>query len=321
MLALRDLVKYLRVLRLRASVEPITEDYRGWSWFKEPVKPPSYRSISLSDFAYLYCQSMRNIYLKYILKVEPKITKPLVEGAVLHEIVYGAIEDVRRIIYNGAEPENLIELLSNVSDRVDGTIEKVLSIRNTSLSEKDREEIAQKAASLYRHLVLYYAGELKRVETEIVDARPDALLGQVVPQFVQFHVDGYLIGLSRRLVVDAVMPGVIIELKFGNVVTLESIKTALAGYALAIESDYEIPVDFGLAVKVTFTRVIKGDKITFVPRVTVTPVYLSNEVRYQFLMLRDEAYDVLESQRDPGIARNCPEYCPYYHICRSSVSS
>ena len=319
MLALRDLVKYLRVLRLRASVEPITEEYRGWSWFKEPVKPPSYRCIALSDFAYLYCQSMRNVYLKYVLKVEPRVTKPIIEGAVLHEVFYAAIEDVRREIYGGSEPDELVNLTSSVVYRVDRIIEKVLSHRNTVLTERDREEITQKAISLYKHLVLYYVGELKRVESEVIDPRPDALLGQVIPHFVQFHVDGYLVGLSRRLVVDAVMPGVIVELKFGNVVSLDSIKTALAGYAIAIESDFEIPVDFGLAVKVVFTRVCKDDKVLFIPRISVTPIYLSNEVRYYFLSLRDEVYDIVESQRDPGVARTCPEYCPYYHICRGGA--
>ncbi len=321
MLALRDLVKYLRVLRLRASVEPITEDYRGWSWYREPVKPPSYRNISLSDFAYLYCQTMRNVYLKYVLKVEQKITKPLLEGTILHESVYAAIEDVRRLLYDGASPDELLSLLSHACERVNNIIEKVVSLRNASLTERDRDDIHHKALSIYKHLVLYYAGEIKRVETDVVDYRPDTLLGQVIPHFVQFQADGYLIGLSRKLIVDAVMPGVILEMKFGNMVSLDLVKTALAGYALAIESDYEIPIDFGLAVKISFTRLCRGNgKIEFLPRVVVTPVYLSDEVRYRFLSLRDEAYDIIETQRDPDIARSCPEYCPYYHICRGGAT-
>ena len=306
-------MKYLRVLRLRASGDPIAEEYRGWSWYKEPVKPPGYKCLAISDIAYLYCQSLRNVYLKYVLKVEPRVTKPLIEGNVLHNVLYRAIEDVRRVIYESTEPLKVLELIQYTENVVEEIVENVLSIKNIEIDENSKREIVLKACSLYRHIATYYAGEISRVITELIDIRPDAVISQIIPQFSQFHIDGYLVGLSRKLVVDAIMPGVIVEFKFGNGLNIENVGTALAGYAIAIESDYEIPVDYGLVIRISFTRLSDGK---YLPRLSVTPVYLSNELRYQFLSLRDEAYDIVYSQKDPGLSKYCPESCPYYHICR-----
>ncbi len=312
MFSFRELARYLRVLRVRAVSDPISDEYRGWSWYREPVKPPGYRGLALSDIAYLYCQSMRNVYLKYVLKVEPQVTRPLFEGFVLHNVLYRVVEDIRKHIYENVDISRLAKLLENVKDVVEDIIENSLSIKNVEIDSDYKRELMLKAESLYIHLAMYYVGEISHVSTEIVDLRPDALISKAIPQFSQFHVDGYLVGLSRRLVVDAVLSNVIVEFKFGNSVNTDSVSTALAGYAIAIESDYEIPIDFGIVSKIWFIKIKEGK---YVPRFNIIPVYLSNELRYRFLSLRDEAYDIIYSEKDPGKSKYCSETCPYYHIC------
>ncbi len=318
MFAFRDLVKYLRVLRLRAYQDPVIDDYRGWSWYKEPVKPPAYKSVSISDFAYLYCNSLRNVYLKYVLKIEGKLTRPIIEGWIFHNILYNVLEDVKKLVYSGYRGKEIIdELLSGASIRkIEDNVEYLLSLRNVNFNEIYVKDIISKALSLYEYVVLYYSGEVEKIVTELVDTRADAIIGQVIPQISQFHIDGYLIGLSRKLIIDAIMPNVIIEFKFSNGfnTNIDNYSTALAGYALAIESDLEIPIDYALIVKIWFDKIGRNDK--FIPRISITPIYLGNEVRREFLNLRDEVYDIIYTGKDPGIARNCSETCPYVHVCK-----
>jgi CRISPR-associated protein Csa1 len=119
-------------------------------------------------------------------------------------------------------------------------------------------------------------------------------------------VNGSLLGLSRNLRVDALFPGSIVaEFKYG--LDREDYEVALAGYAMALESFLEIPVDYGVIV------VVNGSDT---PRISARPVYISNTLRQRFIEARDEAVDIILSEVPPEKPLQCPATCPFKEFCR-----
>ena len=79
------------------------------------------------------------------------------------------------------------------------------------------------------------------------------------------------------------------------------------GFDLALEAEENIPVDYGMII---YLRVIDG-----VPRFRLRCFTVGDELRREFLELRDEAYELLTLEKDPGKPPRCPSYCPYYKVC------
>ena len=98
---------------------------------------------------------------------------------------------------------------------------------------------------------------------------------------------------------------IVIELKYGN--GRDEYPVALAGYAMALESSLEIPVDFGLLITINSL----DD-----PKPSIKPYYLSNAYRQQFIESRDEVIDILLSQQKPPKPSQCPSTCPFKEFCR-----
>ncbi|MGC8633038.1 MAG: CRISPR-associated protein Cas4, partial [Thermoprotei archaeon] len=80
-----------------------------------------------------------------------------------------------------------------------------------------------------------------------------------------------------------------------------------AGYALALESEGEAEVNYGV---IAYLRM--SGKI---PSVESKYFVVGDELRREFLEIRDEAFRVLETGKDPGKPDRCPAYCPYYSVC------
>ena len=118
-------------------------------------------------------------------------------------------------------------------------------------------------------------------------------------------VDGSALGLSRYLRIDALMEGgIVVELKYGSF--RRDYALAVAGYALALESYLEVPIDFGLVIAVN------GDGT----KLRMYPIYVDNALRQEFIELRDEAIDILLSDVEPPTPSSCPSTCPYRPYCR-----
>jgi len=53
------------------------EEVRGWSYSQPPVRPPSPAALTVSELAARYCDTLRDIYLHRVKRVEqPTTTKP-----------------------------------------------------------------------------------------------------------------------------------------------------------------------------------------------------------------------------------------------------
>ena len=158
------------------------------------------------------------------------------------------------------------------------------------------------AVELYRSLALSWAGE---------SAASMLLYGGEgvgwLPWLSEYRVDGSLLGLSSRLRVDAVDgAGVVVEVKYGRPSRRHAV--GLAGYALALESEHEVPYDYGIIVRVSG---VPGGR----PSLRVEPVFIGGKLRREFLERRDDAVDVLLSGSEPPRPARCPETCVFYSVC------
>ncbi|RLE57908.1 MAG: type I-A CRISPR-associated protein Cas4/Csa1 [Thermoprotei archaeon] len=305
MLTLTDLREVLRELRYLAQEDPIDEELRGWNWGHRPVKPPTrYIKLPVSELANRCCSTLRNIYLRYVRGVEPRTTYPLILGKYIHSIIRVHTTISRRIVLEGTRTGT--EYISRIQQYEHTLYDLLTEENNIDLDREAVSKLLNHGKTLWNYLTIQVAAAIDKATSQhgkIIDQ--DALATQVLPQVVEYVVDGSRVGLSRTLRVDALTHNIILEYKIGR--PEQNHKLALAAYALAIESSLEIPIDYGIITYITINNHV---------RITVEPTYISNELRREFLELRDEAIEIVLHQRDPGTPPNCPEHCPYKYICR-----
>lgn len=142
-------------------------------------------------------------------------------------------------------------------------------------------------------------------------ADADCIVGKALPPIVERKIDGTLVGLSDNLSVDFFIPyNAIADLKSGEI--REQNEIALAGYALALESDESIDVNFGFIAYLRF----KNGFINFKLR----HILIGDEIRRRFLELRDEMIELIDSGKDPGKPEVCPKICYFYGVCNEADS-
>ncbi|MCY0890616.1 MAG: type I-A CRISPR-associated protein Cas4/Csa1 [Pyrobaculum arsenaticum] len=278
MLTLAELSKALRRAKTTWGPVEVSPELRGWSYDKPPVKPPAYPGLALSDFAYGYCPTYRNIYLKYVLGERGGPSKTLQEGQVLHSVLFKALEDFRRYAYAGVP----------MSPGLEGV----------------PEDLRDKAEALYKYVAARLIGEYSYALAARLARSRDAAVFYASPIATQVAVDGAPLGLGY-VVADGLALGAVVEFKFGPAPNVEA---ALAGYAMAIEADWGVPVDYGIHVQISVNHAVEY-------RVTAYP--LGDSARSKFLEARDEAVDVAASGRDPGAPPQCPKTCPFYAACHA----
>ncbi|BAN89816.1 type I-A CRISPR-associated protein Cas4/Csa1 [Aeropyrum camini] len=270
----------LRRLHDIAASNPVSPELRGWRWDSPPVKPKAYLGLGVSEVAYRYCPTYRDLYLRR-RGVRPEITAQVEAGSSIHEAFHRAARGVRGLLMKGYPPWRAAYILLSSS-------------RETGLSGA--------ALELYRQLVVMWTGEAAASQLEGREWGVGWL-----PWLSEYLVDGSAIGLSSRLRVDGLAEaGVVVEIKYGW--TGDRHMVGLAGYALALESQLEVPIDYGILVSVRNG----GGGL----RVSSRPVYIDDVLRTEFIDARDEAIEVLLSGGDPGMPRECPSSCLFYNHCR-----
>jgi len=175
------------------------------------------------------------------------------------------------------------------------------------LNEGDTLELRRELESLYDYIILQAAARLDRILSEVTRI-PDveSIIAKAVSMDVERLVNGRLLGLSHELRVDIFTDKrVVVDIKTGEIRDFH--KYTLAGYALAIESDLEIPIDYGI---ITYLSVDEG-----IVKIKNMVYFIGDELRREFLEIRDEAFNIIHSNMDPGKPSSCPSYCIYYSVC------
>jgi len=271
--------KLLRRLHSISSSYPISEELRGWCWDKPPVRPRASLGLSVYDVA-SYCPTRRDVWLRRVRRVRPQEVSALRLGSDVHEVISNVANAVRTYAVLG----NLWECDSGV---ISGILERFKS-RGWFNVLRDIAYIT------YFTLMSDYVWSAH---------------GQGAQPFLgwlsEVRVDGSPIGLSPNLRVDALVSGnLVIDFKVGR--RFENHDLALAAYALALEANLEVPIDYGFIVYITPNGLSK---------VSVRAVYIDSDLRRDFIDSRDEAIDMLLSEREPPKALSCPQTCPYRQYC------
>lgn len=303
-----------RVIRqLRQIYGNINDELRGWNWSNDILTPTLEGvSLSVSEIANRYCPTYRDIYLRRILGKPAPNTYKTIRGWIYHAISSRTVQEVKSTLYkrwpcNGMK---LIILLEEKKKDVVNSIfirynvEKLLNVEEFQSLKKDSE-------SLYDYLILQAAARLDRVASEIKKV-PDveSVISRVIPVEVEKIINGRLLGLSRELRVDMFTDRrVVIDIKTGD--PRDFHKYTIAGYALAIEADLEIPIDYGAITYLSVeNEVVKVENIIH---------FIGDEMRREFIEIRDEIFNIIHNGSDPGMPVSCPEYCIYYCVCHGDL--
>ena len=281
-------IQILRQLRrlhsLRAS-DPVEEDLRGWNSYKPPVKPRRYLSLAIADVAYKYCPTKRDVYLRKVLNQQGEQREQLSLGRAVHDTISLASREVSRLFSLGLPPYEVAE--------------RALARANRARSLCP-EKFTEFCVKVYKRFVL-----------DLVSDSFDST--GFFPVISEFRVDGSPLGLSPRLSVDAVTAlSLVLEVKVGYHQDFH--RLALAGYAMALESSLELPVDFGALIYVNGVQQNE-------PEVHYQVFYVSSDLRKEFLDSRDEVIQLVEEGKDPGKPAFCPTSCPFFSQCNPGLKA
>ncbi|MGC9105427.1 MAG: type I-A CRISPR-associated protein Cas4/Csa1 [Thermoprotei archaeon] len=279
-----QVLRQLRRLHSYRASDPVEEELRGWSYTRPPVKPRRYLGLSMADVAYRYCPTKRDVYLRKVLNLQGEAREPLTLGKAVHEVLARASRDVSRWLSSGLPPYKAMEL----------------AVYNS-----------RRASSLCPPKYSAYCSSL--YEAFALDLLSDGSDSPLLPTFSEVRVDGTPLGLSPRLSVDAITSlSMVVEFKLGSPQDFH--RLALAGYAMALESNLELPVDFGALVYVN--GLSEG-----VPKISYEVYYISPDLRRQFIDARDEVVELISEEKDPGRPAVCPSSCPFYSYCNGGAKA
>jgi len=304
--------KALTFLRYKLSkYGEIDERLRGWHWYEPPVEPPSHSlHLSVSEIAYRYCPTMRDIYLRRVERLEVPPSLPMIEGKVLHETIKLTTTIAKKLIYSEqirTGTDLFMELLAQGKD-VLNEMRRYLASTNITEDQETINKVVGKALSLWKFLSLQIASKYDIILSKYPQASLDTIAQLTTTYISERIIDGSKIGLSNRLVIDAVDPGnILVEIKTGRKEYFHSL--ALAGYALALESETNLPVDFGLLLYIQVNS-------SPIPTIKAKPILIAEEYRKEFLELRDKAMALIMNEKEPQLPSKCPNSCPYIPYCR-----
>jgi CRISPR-associated protein Csa1 len=301
-----DVVQISREIR-KMPKEELDEELRGWNWNDSVLASTRKALLGVSDITSGFCETGRDVYLRYNLKVKEKDNHILQSGRLIHDIFSRIIEKVKYLIYahNGNIDGEIMyqEMINNIP-----TIWQEIKKKYTLLSEEYTEWIFRK---LWNEAARVYSSALDKVKSRSPYLKVESLVSATIPVTTEFPINGELIGLSRTLRIDALLyPGILVEIKTRQQKPI--FELSLAGYAMAFESQYEIPVDNGILLYIHIDW--KNKRIYTKPEI----LPISAKLRTEFIELRDERKNTIIYNQDPGLPQKCPPECPFLYYCRGS---
>ena len=195
----------------------VSEELRGWSWYREPLHP--YHAVRLPMYAVCsrYCSTARDVYVRFVLHEKGELSPEMVLGADIHKAVSSILASFKE------------ESDSDITIPQDPKVQSVAEYVETEA----------KSALLHQKTKQPYATKSDILHTSI-------------PFLVEHRISGELLGLSDVLSIDAVdyLHDIIFDLKVGK--KRDFYRLYSTGYALVFESIYEVPMDIGCTVYVDF---------------------------------------------------------------------
>ncbi|MEM2086533.1 MAG: type I-A CRISPR-associated protein Cas4/Csa1 [Archaeoglobaceae archaeon] len=269
--------KFLNLsLRPNARVNPVPEELRGWNWHSPPLKP--YYNVKLPMFLICsnYCPTSRDAYLYLVEKVRGEETFAIKLGKAVHNAVANSIREAKKVNFEAKPIEN------------------------------DNEQINKAIRSVWDYTISSCKSAFLKAQAEQPYASEEDVILTAIPFLVEHRMDGSLIGCSGLISVDCYdyLHNIVFDLKLGE---SKNSRLYTVGYALALESIYEAPIDFGCIVNVNFV----DDKLSIAKDLH----YIDANLRSLWIEQRDKKAEIVFKEIDPGKAEKCNQNCIFKIFC------
>jgi CRISPR-associated protein Csa1 len=287
----------------------IAEELRGWCWHQSELSSPHDIILPVWEVADKYCETSRDVYLRHIQELSVPPSREMVSGLIYHQAIAELYPMAKRLIYtNGLGIcTNLAALLG---ERLpEATLEAGERLREIGADAGSIEEVAENLRKLWLFEVSRIVSSIYAYLGKYKYLSDDSLINHALPFVVEHKLDGRYLGLSSNLSADAINMGgmIICDLKTGA--RKDFHKLSATGYALVYESLYEVPINIGCTVYLSFPKNHPTPHIErdFYP--------ISDELRQWFIEERDQKQDTIFYEKDPGKCRE-PVNCRYSDHCR-----
>jgi CRISPR-associated protein Csa1 len=301
--------KYLlKKLIPMAREKGIAEDLRGWNWHSTELSPAHDIILPVWEVSDRYCETGRDSFLRHVQKVSVPASEEMVAGRIYHQAMAELYPSAKRLIYREGLGicTNLAEILmERLPDAVIEAEEELAQVKDSTELAKDVGDNLRKLWSFEVSRIVFsiyaYLGKYKYLSD-------DSLINHALPFVVEHKLDGQYLGLSSNLSADAISMGgmLICDLKTGP--KRDFHRLSATGYALVYESLYEVPINIGCTVYLSFP------KNHPTPHIDRDFFIISDEVRQWFIEERDGKQDMIFYERDPGKCQN-PGSCRYRKYC------
>lgn len=289
----------------RQMPREVSDELRGWRWMDYPLTPSSNVKLTVSDVVNEFCDSGRAVYLKYIMKIESKANWRINLGSLIHNIISEACRVAKLIVYLGS-----VEDGASFREEFENKFPKIIDKVMNKTEKESSEKILLILKRIWGYAANVFASAFDKQSSKSPYLSIDGLAALVVPMITEYPLDGSLIGLTKAIRVDALIPpNLIVEVK--TRAYKECYEVGLAAYALSFESIYETPIDFALLVNLGFDKDFKSFKVY------EKSVLISDELRQRFIERRDWLARIVEEEIDPGKAKKCDINCPFLYYCSS----
>jgi len=250
----------------------------------------------MGDVAYRYCSTRRDVWLRRVLKIRAGPPPRLLSiGSAVHRVFHVSNTLFLEAAVRYRDPGEVYDYMIQYG-------KEALELEN--LDPKTADWIWR----LFKILTHAFIGSMALR----MIWHPGSRGYEGFLWLTEHYIDGSMLGLSQNLRVDAYGEGIVVEIKYGK--PMEFHKIGLAGYALVLEANYEVPVNYGLLIYVN--NGARGN-----PGISIQSLYLSTSLRKFFIDQRDEVIDLILSEVEPPKPPKCPEGCPYYSICNNGGRS
>lgn len=269
----------------------VSDELRGWSWHKPPMKPYyEEEKIPMYSVCSKYCPTGRDVFLDRVEGKEGVVAEKIILGVAIHRTVGAVIsafmegEDLDfgrwyEDILRRKGVKRRLETIEKCSKRVWGFA--LANCRSRFLNKVSQQPYASKRDSI----------------------------STALPFLIEHRVSGELLGLSGILSIDCYdyLRGIVFDLKVSEE-EREWYKLSPTGYAIVLESIYEVPVDVGCTVYVKF----QDDRLV----ISKDLFFISDDLRSWWVEERDHKLEIVAQKKDPGIPNICYDECMYWSECR-----
>lgn len=285
-----DHKKLINQILPKARDVNVSDDLRGWSWHKAPLKP-YYEDVRIPMYSVCskYCPTGRDVYMNLVKKAKGRKNKNLILGSAVHETVRTALR-----AYMDEAPIQFEEWYERV-------------LRDKDIENRD-EEVARCSQASWRFTqVMCESRFMEGISKQPYASRRD-VMATALPFLVDHRISGELLGLSGLLSVDCYdyLRNIVFDMKVSDEVR-DWYQLYPTGYALVFESVYEIPVNVGCTVYVRF----RGDRLSVVSDL----FFIGDDLRSWWVEERDAKLQMVAQKKDPGFPNVCYEDCIYRYEC------